>query len=128
MRRLGLMLAAPLAFWVLLAVPVKHLADDDSAWPLSGVALLMCLVPAVITFVVGQRLLRSDPQQGPIILLGATGVRMFAVLAVALILMTTFPLFAQGRFLVWLLVFYFFTLALEMSLLLTGRPNPDSNT
>src|SRR5215218_3890016 len=102
------MLAAPLALWVLLAVPVKHLADDDSAWELSGTAMLLCLVPALLTYVVAERFIRHDPQQGPIILLGAAGVRMFGVLCVALILFANFPLFAQGRFLVWLLVFYFF--------------------
>ena len=48
---------------------------------------------------------------------------MFGVLAVALILMTYVPLFAQGRFLIWLVVFYLFTLTLEMTLLLPdGQP------
>ena len=46
--------------------------------------------------------------------------------AVALVLVFSVPLFAQGRFLIWLLVFYFFTLALELTLLLRGRPSSDS--
>jgi len=127
MRRLGLLLAAPLALWVLLAVPVRHLADDERAWIHSGVAVLLCLVPAALTFVVADRVMRRDPQQGTLILLGATGIRLFGVLTVALVLIFEVPLFAQGRFLVWLLVFYFFTLALELTLLLRGRPSSDSN-
>src|SRR5947208_775671 len=103
MRRLAVLLAATLALWVLLAVPVKHLADDENAWAHSGVALLLCLVPATLTLFFGERFLRRDPQQGPIILLGATGVRLFGVLAVALLLVFHVPLFAQGRFLIWLL-------------------------
>ena len=127
MRRLGTMLTAPLALWVLLAVPVRYLADDDNAWAHSGVAMLLCLVPAALTFFVADRLMRRDPQQGSMVLLGATGVRLFGVLLVALVLVFTVPLFARGRFFVWLLVFYFFTLALELTLLLRGRPSSDSN-
>lgn len=121
------MLAAPLALWVLLAVPVKYLADDENAWAHSGVAMLLCLVPAALTFVWADRTIRRDPQQGAMILLGSTGVRLFGVLVVALLLMNGVPLFSMGRFLIWLVVFYLFTLALEMTLLLTGRTSPDSN-
>jgi hypothetical protein len=126
MRRLGLLLVAVLAFWVLLAVPVKLLAEDENAWVHSGVAVVLCLVPAAITFVWGDRVLRRDPQQATILLLGATGVRLFGVLVAALVLMQRVPLFSQGRFLLWLVVFYLFTLALEMTLLLKGRSSPDS--
>jgi hypothetical protein len=127
MRRLALLLAAPLALWVILAVPVKYLADDENAWVHSGVAMLLCLVPAALTFVWADRTIRRDPQQGAMILLGSTGVRLFGVLAVALLLMNSVPVFGLGRFLIWLVVFYLFTLALEMTLLLTGRTSPDSN-
>lgn len=123
-RRLALLLLACLAFWVLLAVPVKHLADDENAWLHSGTAMVLCLIPAAITLV-WVSALEHDPFQQSMTLLGATGVRLFVVLMIALVLVKTLPPFDQGRFLIWLAVFYLFTLALEMTLLLRGRPRPD---
>lgn len=125
MRRLAILLAAPLALLVLVAVPLRQLAEDENAWAHGGVALALCLVPAVATFVVAEWFMRHDRQQAITVLLGANGARMFAVLVAAVLLMTNAPLFARGRFLVWLVAFYIFTLTLEMTLLLTGRPSPD---
>ena len=39
-----------LAFWVL-----RHFPDDENAWVHSGVALLLCLLPAALTFVLAER-------------------------------------------------------------------------
>lgn len=64
----------------------------------------------------------------PIIILGATGLRMFGVLATGILLLQTVPLFReQEGFLIWLIVCYLYTLALEMTLLLKGRSRPDGS-
>jgi hypothetical protein len=54
--------------------------------------------------------------------LGGTGVRMAFVLGTALLLHFTVPSFQKQGFWVWLLIFYLFTLALEMVLIVKGNP------
>jgi hypothetical protein len=58
-----------------------------------------------------------------IAVLGATGVRMFTVLAAAMALATLVPYYREPVFWLWLAIFYAGTLALEVGLLLVGRPS-----
>jgi hypothetical protein len=126
-RRLSLLVAGSLLFWVLAAVPVNYLGGGDVTWRFSGTALLLCLVPGLITLAWASRADGQDAGQQLTALLGATGVRLFGVLLVALYLYLDVPPYrGQDGFLVWLIVCYLFTLALEMTLLLKGRPRPDS--
>lgn len=127
-RRLLLLIAGSLLFWVLACVPVERLGGGADTWVYSGTALLLCLVPAAITLAWASRAPAQDAGQQLTILLGATGVRLFGVLLLALLLYLSVPPYrGQDGFLIWLIVCYLFTLALEMTLLLKGRPRPDSS-
>jgi hypothetical protein len=124
-QRLLLLVALTLLFWAVTALPVWLLLSDLALLHASTAALL-CLVPGMLTLVWAERTSRKDPQQLLIVALGGTGVRMFGVLVAGILLVQTVPLYReQDGFLIWLLVFYLFTLALEMTLLLKARPHAD---
>ena len=128
-QRLLILIVGAAAFWVLTAIPAKHLGGGELALVYSGVAMGLCLVPGVLTLLWAARVERKDPEQMLTMVLGATGLRMFGVLLAGYVLLQTVPLFReQEGFLIWLLVCYLFTLALEMTLLLKGRSRPDGST
>ena len=54
--------------------------------------------------------------------MGGTGVRLFVTLLAAWLLTQSVPFFRDGSFWNWLLGAYLVTLALEITLLLAGRP------
>jgi hypothetical protein len=122
-----LLIAGGLAFWLVTGLPARHLGGGDLAVLHSGTAVLLCLVPAAATLAWASRAARRDPQQELTVILGSTGVRLFGVLIVALLLYTQVPLY-QGHegFWFWLLASYLFTLALEMTLLLGSRSREPS--
>ena len=127
-QRLLILIVAAAAFWVLTAIPAKHLGGGNLALVYSGAAMLLCLVPGLLTLLWAGWVERTDPGQMPIMILGATGLRMFGVLATGILLLQTVPLFReQEGFLIWLIVCYLYTLALEMTLLLKGRSRPDGS-
>ena len=123
MRRVLLLIAGSLALWLLVALPARMLGGADAAIIFSGTALLICLVPAVGTLLWVMWGLQWHPEQQPTMILGSTGLRLFFVLAVALLISQVVPYYQeQTGFWIWLLVFYLITLALEMGLLLSARP------
>ncbi len=119
--RLLLLAGGCLTLWVVLAVPARHLGGGDDALLYSGTAALLCggamLASAAATEQVG----RKDPRLMPLAVLGATGVRMVAVLGCALVLAEAVPFFRGRAFWLWLAVFYLGTLALDVSVLLATR-------
>ncbi len=122
MRRLVIFLGVSLTFWVLVAVPARHLWGD-TALTYSAVALGLCLVPTAATLAWAGRALHGGAEQQLLLVLGGTGLRMFAVLTAGLVLYMRVEYFQREHgFWVWVLVFYLFTLALEMTLILAGRP------
>jgi hypothetical protein len=123
MKHVLLLIVVSLALWLLLALPARMLGGGDAAMIFSGTALLLCLVPAVGTLVWALWGLQRNPEQQLIIILGGTGLRMFFVLCVALLISQFVPYYQQQiSFWIWLLVLYMSTLALEMGLLLSVRP------
>ena len=122
--RLLLLIGGAGAFWLLTALPARHLGGGDLAVAYSGTAALLCLVPAVVTLAWAGWAFRRDPQQQLTVVLGGSGVRLFGVLLVALLLTQYVPLYQQGGFWTWLLINYLFVLALEMALVLGGRGRP----
>ena len=70
----------------------------------------------------GRRTLAASPEQQIVAVMGGTGVRMFAVLMAGWALWSGVSYYGDSSFWNWLLVSYLFTLALEITLLLTGRP------
>jgi hypothetical protein len=125
-RRLAWFLAGSLAFWA-VAAGLAFVLWDGVAVAYSSAAAALCLLPSVVTFLWTARGLAQSPEQQLLAALGGTGVRMFFVLGAGLLLTHTVPYFAerQQSFWFWLLVFYLFNLALEMSLLVAGRPLAD---
>ncbi len=127
MRRVLLLVAGSLAFWLLTSLPFRILAEDRAAGTAAvvyaGTATLLCLVPTSLTLVWGAAALRKAPEEQLVMVLGGTGVRLFGVLLGGFALFKGVPYFqAYPGFWAWLLVCYLFTLALEMALLLAGRP------
>jgi hypothetical protein len=123
MRRVLLLIAGSLAFWLLVALPARALGGGDAAIVFSGTALLLCLVPAVGTLIWAAWGLKEHPEQQVTVIVGGSGLRMFFVLCAGLLISKCVPYYEeQTSFWIWLLVFYCFTLALEMGLMLTVRP------
>jgi hypothetical protein len=122
-RRLLLLLSGSLAFWVLAGIPARLLGGGDAALAYSGTALLLCLIPAAITLAWADRALRGSIDQQLVLVLGGTGLRMVTVLGAAWGLYAWVPYYhGSTGFWIWVLAAYLFTLALEMTLVLAGRP------
>jgi len=120
-RRLLFLVGGCAAFWLLVGLPARHVGGDP-AFVFLGTALLLCLVPAAVTLLWGELALRQTPDRQMILVLGGTGLRMVFVLLAGWTLHQWVPYYEPSRFLIWLLVGYLFTLALDMTLLLVGRP------
>jgi threonine/homoserine/homoserine lactone efflux protein len=123
-RRLLFLLGGCAAFCLLVGLPARHLGGGDSAVVFIATALALCLVPAVVTLIWGERALRRSADQQLVMILGGTGVRMAFVLLAGWTLYQYVSYYQwESRFLIWLAVCYLFTLALDMILLLAGRPD-----
>ncbi len=119
--RVGWLIFGTITLWVLLAVPARRLWGDESA-VCGAIAALLCLVPSAATFLWAVSNPGRTPDQQLLIVMGGSGIRLFTALAGALVMMALAPeLFERGGFWVWLLIFYLFTLALEMTAILKGR-------
>ncbi len=128
-RRLLLLVGGCAAFWLLVGLPARHLGGGDAAMAYLGTALLLCLAPAIVTLVWGERALRQSADKQLILVLGGTGVRMAFVLLAGWAFFRYVPFYQrQPSFLIWLVVGYLFTLALDMMVLLLGRPEQESET
>src|SRR5262249_611035 len=114
------LIAASAAFWLLAALPARYFWNDTAAL-FAGVALLMCLVPAVLTLLWAGYVSKRDPRQATLTALGSSGVRMFVVPIGALLLYTQVPPFQNdASFLFWVVAAYLFTLTVEVLLLVSG--------
>jgi hypothetical protein len=121
-RALLVLLIAGLSCWAALALPAALIVGPD-ALACSGLALVVCLVPAAITLALGWRMDRKDAAYQLGAVLGGTGIRMFGVLAAAAAVYLLVPYFRQPQFLIWIVVFYLLTLVLDVRLLLVGLPS-----
>lgn len=124
-----LLVVASAVFWLLTALPARHLWGDLAAVH-AGVAVLLCLVPAVLTLLWAGWASRNDPRQALLTALGASGVRMFVVLVAALLLYTQVPPFRnEPTFLGWVVAAYLFTLLVEIILLVRAvKPTSQQKT
>jgi threonine/homoserine/homoserine lactone efflux protein len=127
-RRLLLLLGGSAAFCLLVGLPARHFGAGDSAVVFVATSLALCLVPAVVTLLWGERALRQSADQQLVMVLGGTGVRMAFVLLAGWALYAYVPYYqGENAFLIWLAVCYLFTLALDMTLLLASRPEQESS-
>lgn len=120
MKRVGLLTAGTLLFWGVIVYP-GMLVLGNSALAHSLAALALCLVPAIATLVWANWGLQKSPEQQLVTMLGGTGVRMAVVFCGGLALQYLQPELFSDAFWGWLAVFYFFTLAFEI-VLLVARP------
>jgi hypothetical protein len=119
-RSIELLVGGAIATWLLLLYPAYRLGGE-AAILFGTVALLLCLTPTVLTMLWTRWATAQSPEQQLLAVLGGTGVRMGLVLTVGLALFRWSPPFSHVRFLFWLLVFYLLTLAIEITLLISGQ-------
>lgn len=126
-RRLGAFIVGTLAFWGIVVALVQLLWERVGPADMAGavilvyvsVAAVVCTVPTTVTLLWSSWVQTRSPEQQLLAVMGGTGVRMFFVLAVGMLLTRSVPYFEEHalRFWLCLLVFYFYTLALEMIVL-----------
>jgi hypothetical protein len=122
-RRVLVLIGAVAAFWLLVALPARHFGGGDDAVVQSALAALLCLVPATAVMIWADWAFGQSAEQQLYVVLGGGGVRLFFVLGVAFLLSEIAGLYrGQIGFWIWLGVFYLFTLALEIVLLLKMQP------
>jgi hypothetical protein len=120
-KRLLILVGGVMACWLLLALPARRLGAGEDAVIQSGLAALLCLVPAVLVMVWAGWAFRQNAEHQTYVVLGGGGLRLFFVLGAALFLTEITGLYrGQSAFLIWVGIFYLFTLALEVGLLVTA--------
>jgi hypothetical protein len=126
--RLGALFGGTLAAWAVAVYPAHLLWGEPEArlWhdPMlfySLAAAVLCLIPTGLTLAWASWAVRQSGEQQLMMTLGGTGLRMAFVLLGALVLYFRVPLFHTAGFWGWILAFYLFTLALEMTLILTAQ-------
>ncbi len=118
-RKQLLFLSSALTCWLLICLPVRSYAGDESAWTCS-IAFAICLAPALLTFAWSAWALESGtPEQKLAAFLGGSGIRMFAVAGTAFFLSQRYAYLESAGFLSWVLGFYLLLLTLEIVLLLS---------
>jgi hypothetical protein len=115
-KRLVTLIAGTFALWALLFFPARMLWGE-SAVIFSLVAMGLCLIPTSLTLLWATRPGKRSPQDQVLLVFGGTGMRMAFVLGGGLALYMGLAYFQRTSFWLWVLVFYLFTLALEMLLL-----------
>ena len=115
------LIGGSLALWLVVALPARQWGGDQ-ALVYSATAMLLCLLPGVATSLWAEWTRRRIPEQMPIAVLGGTAVRMVFVLGAGLLVYVSVPYFHQTSYWIWLLVSYLLTLALEIGLLVSGKP------
>ena len=127
--RVMLLIAAGLVFILLAGLPARFLYGDQSMI-CCLTATFLCLIPSVLTMLWIGPTLKQDPHQASLKLLGASGLRMFGVLSIAVLLYFQTPWFqGQDSFLFWVLGAYLYLLAVEVLLTVrSSHPKPtDAN-
>jgi threonine/homoserine/homoserine lactone efflux protein len=128
-RRLLFLVGGSAAFLLLVGLPARHLGGGDASVVFLGTSLLLSLAPGIATLIWGERALRQSADKQLILVLGGTSVRMAFVLLAGWAFFRYVPYYQQQpSFLIWLVVGYLFTLALDMMVLLLGRPERESET
>lgn len=104
--------------WAAAAIPLRWLGSD---WRPGFAALVLCLVPATLTFLWGRWAFRQSPEQQMLMVLGGAGLRMVVVLGAGLVLYYAVPALRSDAFWLWLAGCYLLTLATEVGMLLAGK-------
>jgi hypothetical protein len=128
MKSLAVLIAIPTLLWLALLGPALMIWGEP-AFVQSVAALGLCLVPAVATLIMVQRLGKT-PEDRMLAGLGSSGIRMAFVLGIGFLLFRAVPETFPVTFLYWLALFYLVALAIEVSLLVrpagTQAKNPEA--
>ena len=108
-------------FWAILAYPAFRLWATRGLIE-SSVAASLCLLPSLLILIWEALASGTRPQDYLWLTMGGTGIRMGMVLGLGLLIGVLNPNFQQPSFLAWVLVFYLFTLALDIVVLLKVKP------
>lgn len=123
-RRLLTLIGCCTAFWAIASLVAQRIWGAPAA-AYAGIAMTLCLVPAIATLCWANWALRQTADQQFTMLLGGTGVRVFVVLIGAFILNQSVPYLQQPAtptFLMWVLMSYMVTLIAETALTLSAQP------
>jgi hypothetical protein len=118
-RALLLLLTATAALWAVLALAARPFLGDDAVL-CSAAAVAACLPPAALTLALSWGARGKAPSLQGALALAGSGVRTVGALGVAGLLYLCVPSLHQPQLWGWVAVFYLFTLALEVRLLLAG--------
>src|SRR4029077_15914165 len=111
-RRLVLLIASCFAFWAIASL-LAHNIWGGPAIAYSAIAMAICLGPAAATLCWTHWAAKQAPDQQLTVLLGGTGLRLFAVLLGAFVLYSSIPFLHQDvmpLFWTWVLASYMVTL------------------
>jgi hypothetical protein len=116
MRQLGQLWAGCAALWLVLAMAAFLLSQ--SQWCIDGaVAAGLCLLPMSATLLWCHLAFASAPDRQLAAVLGGGSVRMIVVLGGSIGLFFAVEELHRPAFLIWVVVFYLATLALEVVLI-----------
>ncbi|GAB4143770.1 MAG: hypothetical protein Tsb009_15090 [Planctomycetaceae bacterium] len=130
MVRSAQFVAAVLGLWLLLAAPAYLVARADGLEGLVYAAFL-CLVPGLIVLAIASRA-KDAGKQAMISILGGMVLRLLFVVAGIMVVKSYRPWWGMKEFVLWVLVFYLATVAIETkmvvaSLRLSSSEAVDSN-
>lgn len=114
-----------LAFWALVSLAARLLWPGGPTLLWSTAAALLCLVPAALTLAWARWAYEDKPEGQLLAVFGGTALRMAVVMAAGLALFYGVEGFGHQRFWLFVVVYYLFTLALELLLVVRGAaPGP----
>ncbi|MFQ5730650.1 MAG: hypothetical protein ACE5KM_01720 [Planctomycetaceae bacterium] len=124
--RCGILAAAVVALWIVLAGPAWLMAGTAALEGLSYAAVL-CLLPGWVVFAIASRA-RESNRQATVTILGGMGLRMLFVLGGMLGVQAMRPHLGLNQFVVWLLIYYVATVALETLMVVSGLKRSQSGS
>jgi hypothetical protein len=132
MRQIGQLWAGTALLWALLALPAWLLGGETGLLD-AAVACGLCLVPMTATMLWCHWAFSGAPEQQLAAVMGGTSVRMLGVVGASIGLFFTVEALGRPAFLIWVVVFYLTTLALEVvlvvrrqnALIAAGVPRPE---
>ena len=120
MRQLGILLGSLVLLWLLAALPARWIWGE-SVFLQSIFALVLCALPAAVSLAWANAGMQRSPEMLMFQVLGGTGLRMAFVLGVGLALYLGLPQHFSEVFWVWVLLFYMFSLFVEVSLVVRAK-------
>ena len=114
--QVGVLITGVVFAWMLVSYPAWRY-DRELGLLMSGSAALLCLIPAVVTFLWGLKAMTGSPSDRLRHAVFGMMLRMVVVLGGGMALYFGVPNFERPRFWLWVAGFYLGALALETVLL-----------